>query len=447
MIKPDFDIGIIGGGPAGSSLAAYLAKAGVSCVVFERELFPRPHVGESLVPSSTRVFNELGFMDQMEEARFPRKFGAVWTANEQARAYNHDWAGLSPDCHAEVRFEEREQPGVNKNYTYHVDRGKFDLLLLQHANKLGATVYEGVKVKAVDFSSELPTVQFSMGRKEMGVSVRMVADASGRQTFLGNQLKLKVKDDVFDQYAIHSWFGGYDRRAVAKSAEHLDYIYIHFLPISNSWIWQIPITDEITSIGVVTQKKNFAGSKQDREKFFWNSVASRPSIADALHRSERVRGFKEEGDYSYAMTQLCGDRFVLVGDAGRFVDPIFSTGVSIALNSSRFAHRDILGALERNDFSRASFKTFEDTLGRGTKNWYDFISVYYRLNVLFTYFITDRRYRLDVLKLLQGDVYDEAQPPVLEKMRSMVSEVEQNSKHPWHQLLGDLTANAFARAV
>jgi len=134
---------------------------------------------------------------------------------------------------------------------------------------------------------------------------------------------------------------------------------------------------------------------------------------------------------------------VMVGDAGRFVDPIFSTGVSIALNSSRFAHHDILAALEKNDFSRHSFSTFENTLRVGTQNWYDFITVYYRLNVLFTYFINDSKYRLDVLKLLQGDVYDDAAPPVLQKMRTMVAEVEQNENHPWHKLLGDLTSNAF----
>jgi FADH2 O2-dependent halogenase len=444
--KPDFEVGIIGGGPAGSSLGAYLAKAGVKCVVFERELFPRPHVGESLVPSSTRVFNDLGFMDQMESAKFPHKYGAVWTANEQARAYNHDWEGLSPDCQAEIRFEERQQEGVNRNYTFHVDRGKFDLLLLQHANKLGATVYEGVRVSGVNFGPEHPVVKFSMGGKEMGVSVRMVVDASGRQTLLGNQLKLKIKDPMFDQFAIHSWFEGFERHAFAKSSEQGDYIYIHFLPISNSWVWQIPITDDITSIGVVTQKKNFAGSKQDRQQFFWDSLASRPQLEASLRKAKRLGNFKEEGDYSYAMSQLCGDRFMLVGDAGRFVDPIFSTGVSIALNSSRFAQQDILGALERNDFSRESFRNFETTIGRGTKNWYDFISVYYRLNVLFTYFITESRYRLDVLKLLQGDVYDEAQPPVLEKMRSMVTQVEQNPGHPWHQLLNDMTSNAFAPA-
>jgi 1H-pyrrole-2-carbonyl-[peptidyl-carrier protein] chlorinase len=171
--KPDFDVAIIGGGPAGASMGAYLAKAGVSCVVFEHELFPRPHVGESLVPSSTRVFKDLDFLPQMEEAKFPHKFGAVWTADTRQKiAYQHGWEALAPDCHADIRFDEREQVGVDKNYSYHVDRGKFDLMLLQHANKLGAVVYAGVKVKAVDFSPKEPIVRFITGRnaKEIGVS-------------------------------------------------------------------------------------------------------------------------------------------------------------------------------------------------------------------------------------------------------------------------------------
>jgi FADH2 O2-dependent halogenase len=436
-------------------MGAYLAKAGVNCVVFERELFPRPHVGESLVPSSMRVFRDLDLIDQMEAAKFPHKYGAAWTAEDHRGVYDHDWAGLKegaelkPESHVDVTFAERAQEGVDRDYTYHVDRGKFDLMLLQHANKLGSSVYEGVKVSAVDFSTPDPTVRFSMGKsgKELGVTARIVVDASGRQTFLGNQLKLKVKDPVFDQYAIHTWFDNYDRKIFAKRDEHRDFIFIHFLPISNTWIWQIPITDQITSLGVVTQKKNFAKSKQEREEFFWNSVGTRPALREALSKADRVHPFRDEGDYSYAMRQMCGDRWVMVGDAGRFVDPIFSTGVSIALNSSRFAHKDILGALERGDYSRQAFSNFENTIKRGTKNWYEFITVYYRLNLLFTYFVADPRYRIEVLKLLQGDVYDDAAPPVLQKMREMVTEVERNQKHPWHKLLGDMTVNAFQQVM
>lgn len=462
VTKPDFQVGIIGGGPAGASMAAYLGKAGVSCVVFEGEIFPRPHVGESLVPSSGRVFKDLDFLPMMEAAKFPHKYGAAWTAASTKGAYNMDWHDLNdwrdgntenngqnmaPDTHAEFRFEERKQEGVDRIYTYHVDRSKFDLMLLQHAEKLGATVYEGIRVTRVDFEPHHPVVHFKMGQKEMGVSVNLVIDASGRKTFLGNQLKLKIQDPVFDQYAIHTWFDEYDRGIFAKGDAQGDYIFIHFLPISNTWVWQIPISDSVTSIGVVTQKKNFAKAKAEREKFFWDTLASRPELHDGLRKARQVNPLKDEGDYSYSMKQTCGDRFILLGDAGRFVDPIFSTGVSIALNSSRFAKDDVLTALEKNDFSRASFSNFENTLRRGTKNWYEFINVYYRLNVLFTYFVNEKKYRLDVLKLLQGDVYDEEAPEVLTKMKAMVAQVERNEKHPWHKLLGDLTSDAFRPEV
>ncbi len=442
--EPDFDVGIIGGGPAGGGLAAYLAKAGVKCVVFERELFPRPHVGESLVPSSTRVFRDLDFLPVMEAAKFPHKFGAVWTAAGGQRAFDHKWEGLEADCVADIRFEERDQPGVNQNYTYHVDRGKFDNLLLQHAHGLGAAVCEGVAVKDVDFSGKFPRIRYAMGDKEFSCTVRIVADASGRKTLLGNRLKLKVKDPIFDQYAIHTWFEGLDRTvAVGGDTDRQDFIYVHFLPITNSWVWQIPITDTVTSVGVVTQKKNFKAAA-DRTQFFWDCVSTRPELGGALRASEQVRPFSEEGDYSYAMTRICGDNFCMVGDAGRFVDPIFSTGVSIALNSARFVHTDILKALETGDCSHKAFDNFETTIRRGTKNWYNFISVYYRLNILFTAFIRDPRYRLDVIKLLQGDVYDEEEPEVLTRMRKTVTIVENNPKHLWHKALGDLTSNAFS---
>jgi flavin-dependent dehydrogenase len=446
--RPDFDVGIIGGGPAGSSMAAYLAKEGIDCVVFEREIFPRWHVGESLVPSSTRVFRDLGFLDTMETSGFPRKYGAAWTTHGSEHQYEHDWEGLQPDTSASFRLNEREQPGVELPYTWHVDRGEFDNLLLHHAHKLGAHVYEGVSVKHADFSDpDVVRLTYGLGRRDAETTVRMLVDASGRRTVIGNQMKWRIKDPVFDQYARHTWFGGYDRMALAKEEEMRSYIFIHFLPLTNTWVWQIPISEEITSVGVVTQKKHFAASKDSREQFFWKAMQSRPELYEGLQAATQLRPFRDEGDYSYAMKQIADDRLILVGDAARFVDPIFSTGVSIALNSSRFASWDLIPALESGDLSRESFRRFETTMGRGVKNWYNFISVYYRLNVLFTAFVRDPRYRLDVLKLLQGDVYEEEEPEVLALMRQKVSTVEQNERHPWHQLLGDLTADAFVKAA
>jgi len=445
MTETDFDVVIIGGGPAGSSMACYLAKAGIDCVVMEREIFPREHVGESLVPSSTKVFRDLDFIPTMEEAGFPHKYGAAWTAASTSRVFDHNFEGMQLEDHADFDFAEREQEGVNQPYTYHVDRAKFDNLLLHHAKKLGAQVMNGVGVKKVDFSNpDLVTLKIGMGRRDMEVTTKLVVDASGRRTMVGNQMKWRIKDDVFDQYAIHSWFEDYDRSVMAYRDGQEEFIFIHFLPISNTWIWQIPITDKITSIGVVTQKKNFSKSRESREAFFWECLESRPELFKGVKASKQLRPFKDEGEYSYAMKEITGDRLVMIGDAARFVDPIFSTGVSIALTSSRFASRDIIDAFKNDDLSKASFQDYETTIRRGTRNWYNFISVYYRLNILFTAFVNHPKYRLDVLKLLQGDVYDEDEPEVLGKMREIVTDVERNEDHLWHKLLGDLTSNVFA---
>lgn len=444
-----FDVGIIGGGPAGSALAAYLAREGMSCVVLEAEKFPRPHVGESLVPASTRVFKDLDFLVKMEEAGFVHKYGAVWTADDTRPLYEHDWEGLDPDCAADIRFEERNQEGVEQNYTYHVDRGKFDQLLLEHAAEFGATVREECRVLDVNFddpAAPLITYRNGSGTGEKQIKTRLVVDASGRKTLLGRLKKIRVLDPVFDQYACHTWFDNYDRTKTDVKGGHGDHIFIHFLPLSNSWVWQIPITETITSIGVVTQKKNFQKSKMAREEFFWDCIKSRPVLYRELKAADQVRPLTDEGDYSYSMKEICGDGWALVGDAARFVDPIFSSGVSIALNSAKLAAKAIIGAKDSGAFPKSIFDDYEATMRRGTRNWHSFITVYYRLNVLFTWCLMNEKYRLDILKLLQGDVYDEEEPPVLAEMRKIVEEVESNPKHVWHKLLNDLTNSAFEPA-
>ncbi|MBL1068705.1 NAD(P)/FAD-dependent oxidoreductase [Streptomyces sp. 7-21] len=445
MPDVDFDIGIIGGGPAGSTAASYLSKAGLSVAVFEGDIFPREHVGESLIPATTPVLDDIGFLPQMEAAKFPRKYGAAWTSAAQKNIPTLGFQGSSHGFGlAEIEFHEREQLGVNQDYTYHVDRGKFDLMLLQHAHSLGAKVFQGTRVRRVDFSEKEPRVIFPVGRSEAAVRVRMVVDASGRGTFLGRQLKLKVNDPVFNQYAIHTWFDNLDRTALAVNKEQADYIFIHFLPVTDTWVWQIPITDTITSVGVVTQKKHFSASKNDLPGFFWECVGSRPELKKALEQAEQLRPFKPEGDYSYAMKQICGDGWALIGDAARFVDPIFSSGVSVALNGARLLSRDIIAAAETGDFSKPSFTTYETKLRRAVANWYEFISIYYRLNILFTAFVQDPRYRLDVLKMLQGDVYDDTEPKALHAMREITRQVEENPDHLWHKHLGSLRAPSAA---
>jgi 1H-pyrrole-2-carbonyl-[peptidyl-carrier protein] chlorinase len=445
MRRPEFDVGIIGGGPGGATAASYLAKAGLSVAVFEGEMFPRPHVGESLVPAVTPVFREIGVLDTLDQANFPKKYGAAWTSAVSGPIDKLGFQGLVHDFRAaEVLFSERDQEGVHRDYTFHVDRAKFDLLLLQHAHGLGAEVFQGMAVTRVDFTSGTsPTIVSQVGRQEVRTPVSVVVDASGRRTLLGNQLKLKVRDPVFDQCAIHTWFEGFDRSALSVQKSQVDFIFIHFLPVTNTWVWQIPITETVTSIGVVTQKKNFAGSGTDREGFFWNCVGSRPELAGELKKARRVTPFRTEGDYSYGMKQICGDGFVMIGDAARFVDPIFSSGVSVALNSARLASQAIIAEAQRGgDFRRGAFREFEVKLKRGVKNWYEFIKLYYRLNILFTAFVQDPRYRVDVLKLLQGDVYDDEEPQALRAMRTIVAQVEADPDHLWRRHLGEMSPHS-----
>lgn len=421
-------------------MGAYLGRAGLKCVILEREKFPREHVGESLVPSSTRVLKDLGFLETMEEHKFVKKYGAVWTSSAKSPIYDVQWEGLSPDMHADIRFAERQQAGVDRNYTYHVDRGKFDELLLKHAASFGAEVYEETTVKGVDFDDSGVTIRVEGKYPDRTLRARMVVDASGRKTVLGNRLKIKEVDPIFKQFAIHTWFDNADRAKLSKKAEHADFIIIHFLHKTNTWMWQIPITDTITSMGVVTHKGNFDLATTSHEEFFWDCIRARPELYEALRAGNQLRPLKVEGDYSYAMKRFCGDRWVLIGDAARFVDPIFSSGVAIALNSARIAATDIIEAFQKNDLRRESFERFERIAKSGARNWYEFIHLYYRLNVLFTAFIQNPKTRLDVLALLQGDLYNEERPPVLDEMRRVVEQVERNPQHPWHSHLGDMAA-------
>lgn len=440
-MRADFDVAVIGGGPAGSTAAAYLAKAGMSVLLIESETFPRPHVGESLVPATTPVLLETGAMDAVDAAGFPKKYGAAWTAAHARSIPGGDFTGTSHTLTAEVQFVERDQQGVDRDYTYHVDRGEFDLILLRNAETAGARVVCGTRVRKVDFGAEVVTLNCRAGTENIDFTADLVVDASGRATTLGKQFKLKVADPIFDQYALHTWFENFDRSAFASTEDERDFIFVHWLAVRDSWVWQIPITETITSVGVVTQKKYFSSAGTDPESLFWSLVDTRPELATTLRDARRVRPFTAEADYSYSMERICGDRFVLVGDAARFVDPIFSSGVSVAMNSARIACKDIIAAYrDQEGYARESFADYERKLTKAVGYWYEFIAMFYRLSVLFTAFVKDPRYRIDVLRMLQGDVYDGEPPRVLREMRDVLNTVENDPDHMWHPYLGSVIA-------
>lgn len=415
------DVIIIGGGPAGSTLASYLAKAGIGVTLFESLNHPRAHVGESLVTSTMPVMEEIGVIDDVRAAGFPVKLGASW----------HAPGGRE----AAIRFREFNEDGINFDHTFHVDRSKFDLLLLKHAEKLGAKVYQGVHVKKVLFEGDQACgVTVEIGGQEVDVPAKVVVDASGRGTVLGRQLKSKKKDAIFNQYAVHAWFKNLDR----GEGPTADYIHIYFLPVERGWVWQIPISDEITSVGIVAEREIFKQSRMDPDTYFNTYINTNPDMTHAMRNAERINEYKFEGDYSYSVERFVGNGYLLVGDAARFVDPIFSSGVSVAMNSAKFAAERIQHAFLINDFSEAVFKPYEDKLRNGVAIWYEFIRLYYKLLPLFTHFVQSKEHRYEITRLLQGVVFDRSEVPVLDSMRRYIEAVEANPNHIFSKQLSAL---------
>ncbi len=403
-------------------MGCYLSMAGISNTIIEKANHPRPHVGESMVTSSTRIFEEIGFLKTMEDIGFVKKYGATWHAPANRGKFS-------------IEFSEFPQPGIDQDYTYHVDRGKFDHQLLKHAEELGSTVMQGVAVKRVLFEGDRAVgVRLGVGNQDVDMFAKVIVDASGRGTLMGRQLRIKEKDSVFNQYAVHAWYKGLDK----GDDDTRDHIHIYFLTVERGWVWQIPITEEITSVGVVVDKSVFSEFHSNIEAYFNAQLQTNQNLTHTMRNAERINEFKSEGDYSYSLKNFVGDGYLMIGDAARFVDPIFSSGVSIALYSAKYASECIVQAFETNDFSTAVFQPYEERLRQGAGIWYEFIRLYYKLLPLFTRFIANPEYRLQVLQLLQGEVFDRSEVPVLDAMRRYIEAVEKSEDHIFKPQLADI---------
>lgn len=413
-VQLDADVIIIGGGPAGATVGAYLGRAGYRALILERDIHPREHVGESLVPATNIVTHDLGFWEKMESSQFVKKPGATWT-------------GIKGAVGSEfvVTFAEAPQDIPNPEYTYHVDRAVFDAMYLRHANELGAEVLQGVTVLKVLFEGDRAVgVRVRLLGRELDLRSGFVVDASGRRTLLGRQLGLWQKDKQFNQFAIYSWFRGVN----PPTPETAEYIHVHFLPVNRGWVWHIPIYEGITSVGAVTEKTDFQKSGKDHETFFSELLEMTPNTRHILNGAERVRPFYIEADYSYKIDRFSGPGWLLVGDAARFVDPIFSSGVSVAMRSGQFAFQALQRAMEENAEEEA-FGQYNETVDRGVQIWYEWITLYYRLQSLFTRLSSMPEYKRDIQQLLQGEVFDKSAVAVLDRMKEVIKAVETHEGH------------------
>lgn len=332
--QTDTDVLIIGGGPAGSTAATYLARAGHRVTVLERAKFPREHVGESLLPYCYPIFQELGVLDEMKQ-RFVRKPGV--------RFIDTDGETYTTWCFSHVLKDDSQ-------LSFHVIRGEFDKMLLDHSAKNGAVVHEETKVEDVNpdgpDGTVIVTAMTASGEKKT-FTARYLLDASGRDTFMANRMHVKKAHKHLDRTAISGHWQG------AKYEGGIDEGLLQIVYLGGDkqgWIWVIPVGTDRVSIGVVMnhsyiggQKAKFseAGSDNWKLDLYQQELQGSPFVAGILKDAKRCTPLMFNGDYSYFVERKFGDNYAMVGDAATFIDPIFASGIYLCMNSARLVSRAI----------------------------------------------------------------------------------------------------------
>jgi FADH2 O2-dependent halogenase len=260
---------------------------------------------------------------------------------------------------------------------------------------------------------------------------RLVVDASGRKALIGRQLQLMQADPDFRQFAVHTWFRGVDRGK--SSAANFTHVYL--LPVRRGWAWQIPITDEVTSVGVVTDREHFVKARENINYFFQSAIDMNAILAERMKAAEPLREFRLDGNYTYMMDRFVGDGWMMIGDAAFFVDPIFASGISVAMHSAKFAGKVIANALAADDVSAACLRGYEHQLRGGARVWHDFVCLFYDVAPIFSRVIAEDEHRDVALRLCEGDVYDISATQTLARLRNIFDKVRQMPDHPLQSYL------------
>lgn len=382
---------VVGGGPAGSTIAALLAQKGRHVVLLEKARFPRFHIGESLLPLNLPLFERLG------------------VAEEVARigVYKPGAEVVSDDHAQPATFRFGQNPYLSVDHSYHVKRADFDKLLLDNSRRLGATVLEATRVTEVEFGGERPRVAaVGCGAESLHWSPRIVVDASGRDTLLLKHLGLKRPDKRNNTAAVFGHFRHVPRRGGAAAGMITMHLFEH------GWFWMIPLPDDVMSVGLVGTRSFFRTRTEDLDGFFACAVAASPSVAERMANAEPIGPLVATANYSYDSQHCTGDGYVLIGDAAAFIDPLFSSGVMMAMSSAAFAAEVVDAWLDDKQSGRRLMRAYERRVRRGldSLSW-----LIYRINtpVLRDIFMASFdlfNTRNGLLAILAGDFYE---PPAL----------------------------------
>src|SRR5882724_7227338 len=358
-----YDVAIIGGGPAGSTAATLLALAGRRVIVLERDKFPRFHIGESLLPFSMQTFDRLGLREKLDRTFLP-KFGGEIVAACGTKG---------------VKFYFKDGFRSRRDRAYQVTRSEFDKLLLDHSRENGADVRQETDVKNITFENDRAkiNIETSNGARST-IEARYLLDCSGRQTMLGSFFNIKKTYDHLQKFSVFAHYENVDR------AEGIDGTLIRMVRSLDRWFWMIPLTTTRMSIGVVMDTATFRAMKLSPETALEKSIDEQPMVLERMKRAERVSPVYSAGDYSYRNTKLFGDRWLLVGDAAGFIDPVFSSGVFLAIMSAEKAADALDEILNDESKKRRLFKDYSRRVNYVMDVYLTFVTSWYRRSKEFT---------------------------------------------------------------
>jgi flavin-dependent dehydrogenase len=392
---------ILGGGPGGSTLAACLAERGRRVLLLERDKHPRFHIGESLLPRSREVFAKMGLEEKLDE-RFIRKYGARFLCSNTRRISAYSFTDAFDST-----FE----------YAYQVPRAEFDHLLFKHAIERGAECREEWEATEVMFEGDqavgVRARPISQGGKVKGdvveLRARVIVDATGRDALLASRTRRKAAVARLDKTAFFSHFTG------AFREEGIHEGNIQIVIFDHGWFWMIPFRGETTSVGAVCSSEWVKQLKKGEslDDFFDRTVATSSYATEMLAGATRQRPVGALADFSYRIDQLAGDGWLFVGDAGGFLDPLFSTGAHLAIKGADLAARAIDEALGKGDVSRAAFSGYETAVRYAVDLFLGVVQGFYAGEFRETLFEQNQRptMRKLITSILSGDVFHQDKRP------------------------------------